>query len=395
MTTHPTLPTIRPLLDPAPEYAKWRSEEPIRRVTIWGDNSPWLITGHEDARTVLADPRFSADANHPNFPHTRPGAPPQAPGLFHQMDPPDHTRLRRMLIPDFTFRRIEQMEDALQRICDDLLDAMTLGGATEADLVESYALPLPTLAICELLGVPYEDHDFFRAKSNALTSVAGDLAEAMNARMALYGYLRALIERRAQEPADDLISRLAAERVATGEASLDEVTGMVCLLLLAGHETTANMFPLAVIALLHHPAQLDALRVDESRWPAAVEELLRHLTVIHSGIRRVATEDVELSRVRIRAGEGVVVALQSANRDPSAYFDPDALDVHRDAAGHLAFGHGLHQCLGQSLARAELRLGLSTLFRRLPMLHLTTPPETLALSTSTVHGVRSLPVAWR
>ncbi|WP_405592095.1 cytochrome P450 [Streptomyces sp. NBC_01092] len=395
MTTHPALPTIRPLLDPAPEYAKWRSEEPIRRVTIWGDNSPWLITGHEDARTVLADPRFSADANHPNFPHTRPGAPPQAPGLFHQMDPPDHTRLRRMLIPDFTFRRIEQMEDALRRICDDLLDAMTLGGATEADLVESYALPLPTLAICELLGVPYEDHGFFRAKSNALTSVAGDPAEAMNARMALYGYLRALIERRAQEPADDLISRLATERVATGEATLDEVTGMVCLLLLAGHETTANMFPLAVIALLHHPAQLDALRVDESRWPAAVEELLRHLTVIHSGIRRVATEDVELSGVRIRAGEGVVVALQSANRDPSAYSDPDALDVHRDAAGHLAFGHGLHQCLGQSLARAELRLGLSTLFRRLPMLHLTTPPETLALSTSTVHGVRSLPVAWR
>ncbi|TXS52375.1 cytochrome P450, partial [Streptomyces sp. uw30] len=313
----------------------------------------------------------------------------------HQMDPPDHTRLRRMLIPDFTFRRIEQMEDALQRICDDLLDAMTLGGATEADLVESYALPLPTLAICELLGVPYEDHDFFRAKSNALTSVAGDPAEAMNARMALYGYLRALIERRAQEPADDLISRLATERVATGEATLDEATGMVCLLLLAGHETTANMFPLAVIALLHHPAQLDALRVDESRWPVAVEELLRHLTVIHSGIRRVATEDMELSGVRIRAGEGVVVALQSANRDPSAYSDPDALDVRRDAAGHLAFGHGLHQCLGQSLARAELRLGLPTLFRRLPMLHLTTPPETLALSTSSVHGVRSLPVAWR
>lgn len=394
MTTHPPLPTIRPLLDPAPEYAKWQSEEPIRRVTIWGDHSPWLITGYEDARTVLADPRFSADANHPNFPHTRPGAPPQAPGLFHQMDPPDHTRLRRMLIPDFTFRRVEQMDGAIQRICDDLLDAMADGGTTEADLVASYALPLPTLAICELLGVPYEDHGFFREKSNALTSVAGDPAEAMAARMALYGYLRALIERRTHDPADDLVSRLATDRVATGEATVDEATGMVSLLLLAGHETTANMFPLAVIALLHNPAQLDALRADASLWPGAVEELLRHLTVIHSGIRRVATEDVELSGVRIGAGEGVVVALQAANRDPSVYSTPDDLDVRRDASGHLAFGHGLHQCLGQSLARVELRLGLSTLFRRLPTLRLTASEESLTPSASTVHGVRSLPVAW-
>ncbi|MFI7412008.1 cytochrome P450 [Streptomyces sp. NPDC049627] len=394
MTTHPPLPTVRPLLDPAPEYAKWQAEQPIRRVAIWGDRTPWLITRHADACAVLADQRFSADANHPGFPHTRPGAPPQAPGLFHQMDPPDHTRLRRMLIPDFTFRRIEQLEGTIQRICDDLLDAMTDGGATQADLVASYALPLPTLAVCELLGVPYEDHGFFRDKSNALTSVAGDPAQAMAARMALYGYLRALIERRAHEPADDLVSRLATERVATGEATLDEATGMVSLLLIAGHETTANMFPLAVVALLENPAQLDALRADESRWPDAVEELLRHLTVIHSGIRRIATEDVELSGVRIRAGEGVIVALQAANRDPAAYPHPDALDVGRDASGHVAFGHGLHQCLGQSLARTELRLGLSTLFRRLPTLRLTAEPDSLALSTSTVHGVRSLPVAW-
>ncbi|GGN19443.1 cytochrome P450 [Streptomyces fuscichromogenes] len=395
MTTHPPLPTIRPLLDPAPEYANWQSGEPIRRVAIWGDHTPWLITRYEDARTILADPRFSADANHPAFPHTRPGAPPQAPGLFHQMDPPDHTRLRRMLIPDFTFRRIEQLDGAIQRICDDLLDAMTAGGATEADLVASYALPLPTLAICELLGVPYKDRGFFRAKSSALTSVAGNPAEAMAARMALYGYLRALVERRVGDPADDLVSRLATERVATGEATPEEATGMISLLLLAGHETTANMFSLAVVALLENRAQLDALHADDSLWPSAVEELLRHLTVIHSGIRRIATEDVEVSGVRIGAGEGVIVALQAANRDPSAYPDPDVLDARRDASGHLAFGHGLHQCIGQSLARAELRLGLSTLFRTLPTLRLTASPDSLALSTSTVHGVQTLPVAWR
>ena len=395
MTNHPTFPTIRPLLDPAPEYAKWQSEAPIRRVTIWGDNSPWLVTGYADARTVLADPRFSSDPAHPNFPHTSPGTPLQAPGLFLQMDPPDHTRLRRMLIPDFTFRRIAQMEGAVQRICDDLLDAMTDGDATEADLATSYALPLPTFAICELLGVPYEDHGFFHAKSNALTSVVGDPAEVKAARMALHGYLRALIERRMHDPADDLVSRLATERVATGEATLDEATGMVSLLLVAGHETTANMLALAAIALLQHPAQLEALRADDSLWPGAVEELLRHLTIAHSGIRRVATEDVDLSGIRIRAGEGVVVALQAANRDPAVYAEPNALDVRRDASGHLAFGHGLHQCLGASFARAGLQLGLSTLFRRLPSLRITAPLESLALSTSAAYGVRSLPVAWQ
>ncbi|MEU6348397.1 cytochrome P450 [Streptomyces sp. NPDC047072] len=394
MTPHPALPTTRPLLDPAPEYAKWQTEEPVRRVTIWGDNSPWLITRHEDARAVLADPRFSADADREGFPGLRPQAPPRGPGQFFLMDPPDHTRLRRMLVPDFTFRRIEALRPAIARICDDLLDAMTADGATEADLVTAYALPQPSLVICELLGVPYEDHGFFREQAQAFTSFTTGTTDVLGARRALYGYLTELLVARGKEPADDLLSRLATERVATGEATVEEAVGVAFVLLLAGFETTANMFPLSAVALLRNPGQLEVLRAQPELWPEAVEELLRYLTVSHWGLRRIATEDVEIGGVRIRAGEGVAVAIQAANRDPAVYPDPDSLDVRRDASGHLAFGHGLHQCVGQSLARAELQIGLPALFGRLPGLRLTASPEELALPMSAMHGVRSLPVAW-
>lgn len=196
------------------------------------------------------------------------------------------------------------------------------------------------------------------------------------------------------KPADDLLSRLATERVATGEATVEEAIGVAFVLLLAGFETTANMFPLAVVALLRHPEQLAALRTEPELWPGAIEELLRWLTVSHWSLRRVATEDVEIGGVRIRAGEGVAVAIQTANRDAAVFPGAEALDVRRDASGHLAFGHGLHQCVGQSLARAELQVGLPALFDRLPNLRLTAPPEELALPMSAIHGVRSLPVGW-
>jgi len=394
VSTHPPLPAVRPLLDPAPEYAKWRAEEPVRRVTVWGDNSPWLITRHEDARAVLADPRFSADATRDGFPGLRPQAPPRGPGQFFLMDPPDHTRLRRMLVPDFTFRRIEALRPAIARICEDLLDAMTSDGATRADLVTAYALPQPALVICELLGVPYEDHAFFQEQAKAFTSFTTGATDVLAARGALYGYLAELLAARGREPADDLLSRLATDRVATGEATAEEAVGVAFVLLLAGFETTANMFPLSVVALLRNPEQLAALRAEPELWPAAVEELLRFLTVSHWGLRRIATEDVEVGGVLIRAGEGVAVAIQAANRDPAGYRDPDTLDVRRDATGHLAFGHGLHQCVGQSLARAELQIGLPALFERLPGLRPAADPEELALPMSAMHGMRALPVAW-
>ncbi|MER6961403.1 cytochrome P450 [Streptomyces sp. NPDC000618] len=391
--TPPPLPRHRPLLDPAAEYGRWVRERPLTRISLWGDLHPWLVTRNEDARAVLSDARFSSENVRPGFPGLQPTPPPRTPGQLFAMDPPDHTRLRRMLIPEFTFRRVEQLRPAIRKITDELLDGL-VKQQRPADLVEHFTLPLPLLVICELLGVPYADRDFIHRQAAAFATVSAG-PEAMRAGWAaLFGYLQELLAAKAGEPGDDLMSKLAAERVATGEATSAEAAGMLVQLLIAGHETTASMLSLGVVALLRHPDQLAALRADDGLVPGAVEELLRYLTVVHIGMRRIATEDVEVGGVTVRAGEGVVVALQAANRDPAVFADPDTLDITRDAGQHLAFGHGLHHCLGQSLARAELQIALPTLFRRLPELRATGPAEEFAFEGRAVHGVRELPVAW-
>ncbi|MFD4603017.1 cytochrome P450 [Streptomyces sp. NPDC058464] len=392
--TPPSLPHHRPLLDPAAEYGRWITERPLARVTLWGDAHPWLVTRHEDARAVLADPRFSSQNVRPGFPGLQPTPPPPTPGQLFAMDPPDHTRLRRMLIPEFAFRRVEQLRPAIRSITDELLDHL-VKQQRPADLVEHFTLPLPLLVICELLGVPYTDRDFIHRQAAAFATVTAG-PEAMRAGWAaLFGYLQELLAVKSRDPGDDLMSKLATERVATGEATAAEAAGLLVQLLIAGHETTASMLSLGTVALLRHPAQLAALRTDEDLVPGAVEELLRCLTVVHIGLRRIATEDVEVAGVTIRAGEGVVIALQAANRDPSAFASPDTFDIHRDAGRHLAFGHGLHHCLGQSLARAELQIALPALFRRLPDLRLAgRAAEEYAFEGRAIHGVRELPVSW-
>lgn len=391
--TPPPLPSARPLLDPAAQYGSWRAEQQPVRVTLWGDNRPWLVTRHEDARAVLSDPRFSSENFRPGFPGLQPTTPPRTPGQLFAMDPPDHTRLRRLLIPEFTFRRVDQLRPAIRRITGELLDDLVKQDQP-ADLVEHFTLPFPLLVICELLGVPYADRDFIHRQAAAFATVSAG-PEAMRAGWAaLFGYLQELLAAKSHDPGDDLMSKLATERVATGEATAAEAAGLLVQLLIAGHETTASMLSLGVVALLSHSGQLAALRADEDLVPGAVEELLRYLTVVHIGMRRIATEDVEVGGVTVRAGEGVVVALQAANRDPAVFTDPDTLDLARDAGQHLAFGHGLHHCLGQSLARAELQTALPMLFQRLPDLRLAGPAEEFAFEGRAVHGVRELPVAW-
>ncbi|GHE14244.1 cytochrome P450 [Streptomyces alanosinicus] len=393
-TNPPPLPGARPLLDPAAEYKRWITERPLDRITLWGDLHPWLVTRNEDARAVLSDPRFSSENVRPGFPGLQPTTPPRTPGQLFAMDPPEHTRLRRMLIPEFTFRRVEQLRPAIRRVAGELLDRFVEKGQP-ADLVEHFTLPLPLLTICELLGVPYSDRDFIHQQASAFATVSAG-PEAMRAGWAaLFGYLQELLAAKSRAPEDDLMSRLATERVATGEATPAEAAGLAVQLLIAGHETTASMLSLGAVALLRHPDQLTALRADPALVPGAVEELLRYLTVVHIGLRRIATEDVEIGGVTIRAGEGVVIALQAANRDPAVFADPDALDFTRDAGPHLAFGHGLHHCLGQSLARAELQIALPMVFHRLPGLRLAAPaPEEFAFEGRAVHGTRELSVAW-
>jgi cytochrome P450 len=264
-------------------------------------------------------------------------------------------------------------------------------GRTRADLVHDFALPLPSLVICLLLGVPYEDHAFFQECSRVLLRRDSAPEDVDAAQKRLADYLAALTETKRTAPDDGILSRLA-ER---GELTTEEIGAMGRLLLIAGHETTANMTALSVLALLRNPAQLDHLRAHPESVPGAVEELLRYLTIVHSGLTRVAAEDVEVGGVTIRAGEGVVCMVSSANRDDAHFPGGDDLDLTRDARRHLAFGFGTHQCLGQPLARLELQIALATVLRRLPGLRLAVPFEDVPFrGEMLVYGLHELPVTW-
>jgi hypothetical protein len=385
-------------LDPPPDLSALRSDGLLTRVRLWDGSTPWLVTRHAEQRALLADRRVSADATRDGYPHTSPGrrARQDEARSFITMDDPEHARLRRMVTGAFTVRRIEEMRPGIQRIVDGLIDDM-LAGPAPADLVTAFALPVPSLVICQLLGVPYADHDFFQRISRTLINRNTPAQTAQEAQDELLAYLDRLIEGKLAEPGDDLLSRVAAERVASGELSRRELAAIGLLLLIAGHETTANMIALGTYALLTHPDQLAAVRDsnDAQLIVRTVEELLRYLTIVHSGRRRVAAEDIEIAGEVIRAGEGIILPNDIANRDAAAFPDPDRLDVHRDARGHMAFGFGVHQCLGQPLARVELQVVYGTLYRRVPTLALAADPARVPFKhDSAVYGVYELPVAW-
>ncbi|MFJ8623966.1 cytochrome P450 [Kitasatospora sp. NPDC093550] len=404
MTNPPTAPALRlpaphsagcPFAPP-PAYTEAAATAVLSRADLPGGESCWLATGYDEVRTVLSDRRFSADLRHPNFPFLVAGAREIVTDnpAFLRMDDPEHARLRRMVTGDFLVKRVEAMRPAVQRIVDETLDGMT-AGRTEADLVADFALPVPSLVICLLLGVPYEDREFFQRVSRTLLSSASGVAKLTEAQDELRDYLRNLADRKREQPEDDILSRLAAR----DDLAPDDVAATGLLLLVAGHETTANMIALSTALLLDRPEQAARL-ADPAALPGAVEELLRHLTIVHTGVPRVALEDVELGGTTVRAGEGVIAMLSTANRDETVFggagrLSTDELDLDRDARRHLAFGFGVHQCLGQPLARAELQIALATLFRRLPGLRLAVPREELAFRTdSFIYGMRSLPVTW-
>ncbi|GAB7187017.1 cytochrome P450 [Kitasatospora sp. Ki12] len=389
--THPAARGACPFAPP-PVYRQAQQDEPISRVSLWDGAPSWLVTRHEDVKAVLSDPRFSSDSARPGFPFISAGARQLSAGrpTFIRMDDPEHARLRRMLTGEFMIKKVEALRPEIQRIADDLLDRMTTG-RTGADLVREFALPLPSLVICLLLGVPYRDHDFFQECSRVLLHRDSTAEEVAAAQQRLGDYLYALTDSKRAEPDDGILSRL----VARGELDTAEIGVMARLLLVAGHETTANMTAMSVLALLRNPDQLDHLRRHPESVTGAVEELLRYLTIVHSGLTRVATEDVELGGVRIRAGEGVICMINTANRDAAEFPDGDELDVTRDARRHLAFGFGVHQCLGQPLARLELQIALDTVLRRLPGLRLAVPFEEVRFRNEMlVYGVHELPIAW-
>ncbi|KDN87673.1 cytochrome P450 [Kitasatospora cheerisanensis] len=377
---------------PPPAYEQARRDEPISRIALYDGNPAWLVTRHEDVRAILADNRFSSDPANPGFPFLTEAARQfvTLKPTFIRLDDPEHGRLRRMLTGDFTMRRTAGLRPEIQRITEDLIDRMT-DGREQADLVSEFALPLPSLVICLLLGVPYEDHDFFQECSRTLLHRGSTTEAVVEANRRLTDYLDTLAASKADRPDDGILSRL----VARGELDIEDIGAMGRLLLIAGHETTANMTALSVLALLRNPEQLAHLRAHPETMPAAVEELLRYLSIVQTGLVRVAVADAEIGGTKIRAGEGVVLQINTANWDDDRYPGADTLDLTRDTRQHLAFGFGVHQCLGQPLARLELEIALETLLRRLPDLRLAMPFEDVPFREDMlIYGVHELRVAW-
>jgi cytochrome P450 len=383
--------------DPPATLRSLQAEGPIIRVRLWDGSTPWLVTRHHEQRVLLADRRISANAGDPHYPHLSAALKrvrSQAP-TFVNMDDPEHARLRRMVTAPFLLKRMESLRPTIQAIVDDRIGAM-LSGSSPVDLVEAFALPVPSRVICELLGAPYADHEFFEANSRTIITRRSTPEQAAAAMERLLDYLDRLVGEKLVAPGDDLLSILA-ERVRAGELSRREAALTGRVLLTAGHETTANMIALGTLALLEHPDQLVELRDtdDPTVIAGTVEELLRYLSIVQTGRLRVAREDIDVGSVTIRAGEGLILPTDIGNRDPAAFPDPDRLDIHRDARHHVAFGFGVHQCLGQPLARVELQVVYGTLFRRIPTLRLATEPHDLPLKyDSTVFGVEALPVTW-
>ncbi|MEU7280212.1 cytochrome P450 [Streptomyces sp. NPDC045431] len=380
---------------PPTAYAPLREARPLSRVTLYDGRSVWVVTGHAAARTLLTDQRLSTDTTHKAFPlpsERFAAVRDQRRAALLGYDDPEHNAQRRMLIPGFTLRRTAELRPRIQATVDELLDAMVEQGPP-AELVSAFALPVPSIVICDLLGVPYADHDFFEAQSRRL--LRGPTAEdTTEARDLLEGYLGELVDRKRANPGDGVIDDLVAQQLAAGHLDRQQVVDLAVILLVAGHETTANMISLGTYTLLRHPEQLAELKSDPGLMPAAVEELLRFLSIA-DGMLRVATEDIDVDGATIRANDGVVFSTSVINRDTAAYADPDTLDWHRSARHHVAFGFGIHQCLGQNLARAEMEIALTSLFDRLPGLRLAAPAEEIPFKPGdTIQGMLELPVTW-
>lgn len=379
--------------DPPAAQTRWRRGDALEEVRLTNGRTAWAVTRYDDVRQVLSDPRISADGRrYPQLMNSDQQGQPQA---FPRMDDPEHARVRRTLTGEFTVKRVEAMRPRVRSLVHRFLEEM-IGAGQPADLVRAYALPIPSLVISSLLGVDYDDHAFFQTRSATLQYTRSSPEEKKAANRELFGFLVDLVRRKEREPGDDLISRLVAERVTTGELTHHEVAMNGLVILHAGHETTANMIALSTLALLENPRQADRIReTDDPKVVAgAVEELLRYLSIAQDMLVRVATEDLTVGGRLVREGQMLTISVPSANRD-GVFEAADALDADRTTRGHLAFGYGVHQCLGQSLARLELQEALPALLRRLPALRTAVPLEEIRFRHDmATYGVHELPVAW-
>jgi len=379
--------------DPQAYFAALRQSRPVAPVSLPGfDGQPWLITRYEDVRAALADPRLAKDPRK-LYPEWEP-APMSAMISLHMLnlDPPDHTRLRRLVQKAFTPRRVAGLRPRVEEITGALLDEMA-AGPPETDLLDAFAFPLPITVICELLGVPVADRDAFRDWTAVIISSDQGPDEVQRAVGGMFGYFTSLLDAKRRSPADDLLSALILARDEGDRLTEGELYSMLFLLLVAGFETTVNLIGSGTLALLSFPAQARRLRADPALLPAAIEELLRYANPLNHATERFTLDDVAIGDAVIPAGQWVLVATSSANRDPERFPDPERLDVGRDASGHVAFGHGIHHCLGAPLARLEGEIAIGSLLARFPSLSLAVPASRLRWrQSSLIHGLESLPV---
>jgi cytochrome P450 len=379
---------IDPYSPPA-EHRRLQAEEPVARVPWRNDSEIWAVARHADVRAVLGDARFSSDRSLPGHPTFAGYTSASKLKNLIEMDPPEHTRQRVRIMGEFTVKKIAAMRPRIEQIVDETIDAM-LSSGDAADLVAALSLPVPSVVIAELLGVPFEDHAAFQDNSAAFVDADSTPEQRMAAMSDLKAYIGGLVASRVETPGDDILSR----QLAAG-SSPEELTGLGFLLLIAGHETTANMISLSVATLLDRPDLLEQLRAEPALIPGAVEELLRYFTIAEIGGLRLATEDIEVGGTLIRAGEAVFTLGNTANRDPAVFPDPDEIDFRRGARDHVAFGFGPHQCLGQNLARLELEVVLEAVVRRIPTLRLAVPFDEIRFKEwGPNYGVYELPVAW-
>jgi len=386
--------------NPHPFYARLRAEAPVYCAKLPNRQMAWLVTRYDDVLAVLKDERFAKDRLNIAGPGQA-AKPPWIPGLFKplsrnmlDLDGQDHARLRTLVHKVFTPRRVEQLRAQIQTRCDQLLTKAQPTGSVE--LIREYALALPVAIIAELLGIPSEDRHKFHRWSRSMTSVssATDVLRVIPAIWLFTRYLRALFKRRRADPRDDLVTALVQTEEAGDMLNEDELLAMVVLLLIAGHETTVNLIGSGTLALLQHPDQIELLRQNAALIKPAVEELLRYCSPVDLATERYAREDITIGDVTIPRGEMVLGVLGSANRDERLFANPDRLDITRDPNRHLAFGHGIHFCLGAPLARLEGQIAINTLLQRVPNLRLKQAPETLRWRKELfLRGLEQLPVA--
>ena len=380
---------------PPVKYEAFQTE-PVKKVPLPTGIEIWAVTGYENIRTLLMDPRVSASRKHANFPFYF-NAPPEfrTETSFIGYDQPEHSATRRKAAVTFTNRQVQLLRPRIEKVVDDALDAMA-AMEPPVDLHHVLSLPVPMTVICLLLGIPYEDHEFFQVNGTTLLGGIASMEERQRALVDVNNYLIGLVELKQREPGEDLISRAIAEYRLTGEEfTTRDLVNLCRLLMNGGHETTASMLSLGTAALLEHPEQLALLKADPELVDPAVEELVRYLTIGDAAVPRVALEDIEIAGVTIRAGDGILCLGLTGNRDPEVYDRPDELILERGSRKHLGFGHGLHHCIGADLARVEMQLVWSKLFVRFPELRLAKPFEQIpSKERAIIYGLWGLPVTW-